>query len=55
MIEVEKRAVELKKIIERACIQKKINLTIYDGGIGFVDPEENKIVAVWKQQYQCED
>lgn len=52
MTEVQERAVKLKEEIESACIQKGINLTIYDGGIGFVDQKENKIVMVWKPQYK---
>ncbi len=50
MSEAQKRAVNLKKEIERACRRWGLNLTIYDGGLGFVDPKENKIVAVWKPQ-----
>lgn len=53
MNEAQKRAVKLKEEIERDCIQRGFNLTIYDGGIGFVDPKENKIVMVWKPQYKC--
>lgn len=55
MSEEQKKAVELKEAIENACIQHGVNLTIYDGGIGFVDPKENKIVMVWRPQYKCED
>lgn len=30
------------------------NLTIFENGIGFVDPKENKIVMVWRPQYKPE-
>lgn len=53
MSEEQKRAVELKKEIESVCIQKGFNLTIYDDAIGFVDPKENKIVMLWKPQYEA--
>lgn len=43
--EAQKRAVILMKEIETSCIEHGLNMTIYDGKIGFVDPEESKIVA----------
>lgn len=49
--EEQERAARLKEEIEHACIQHGLNLTIHDGGIGFVDPKENKIVAIWRPQY----
>ena len=52
MSEAQKRAVKVKEEIERVCIKQGINLTIYDDGIGFVDPKENKIVMVWRPSYQ---
>lgn len=51
MSEEQKKAVKLKEEIESACIRQGLNLTIYDGGIGFVDPKENKIVMVWRPQF----
>ena len=53
MSEEQKRAVELKKEIESACIKSGFNLTIYDDSIGFVDPKENGIVMLWKPQYKA--
>lgn len=55
MSKEQKKAVELKEVIENACIQHGFNLTIYDEGIGFVDPKKNKIVMVWRPQYKCGD
>ena len=55
MSEEQKKAVKLKEEIERACIRQGINLTIYDGGIGFVDPKENKIVIVWRPKFESDD
>lgn len=49
------RALALKKAIEKACITYGLNLTIYDGRIGFVAQEEMKIVALWDAQYTMED
>lgn len=41
------RAVALKSKIEQACIECGLNLTVYDGKIGFVDQLKRKIVMVW--------
>lgn len=48
----QKSATMLKKDIEKACIMRGLNLTIYDGKIGFVDQEEKKIVMLWNPEYQ---
>lgn len=52
MTEAQKKAVEVQKEIEETCIRHGLNLTIFENGIGFVDPKENKIVMVWKPQYK---
>ena len=52
MTEAQKKAVEVQKEIEEACIRHGLNLTIFENGIGFVDPKENKIVMVWRPQYK---
>lgn len=49
---LEKRVLRLQRLIEKATIKCRLNLTIYDGGIGFVDQEARKIVAVWRPQYK---
>lgn len=49
------RALALKKAIEKACIAHGLNLTIYDGRIGFVDQEEGKIVMLWGARYNIDD
>lgn len=54
MTEAQKKAVEVQKEIEEACIRHGLNLTIFENGIGFVDPKENKIVKVWRPQYKPE-
>lgn len=51
MTEAQKRAVELKKDIEAACIRHNLNLAVYDGKIGFVDQAERKIVCLWNPEY----
>lgn len=39
------------RMIEEACVQCGLNLTVYDGKIAFVDQEQWKIVAVWNPKY----
>lgn len=51
MSNAQKRAAQLKKEIEKLCIRNKLNLTIHDGGIGFVDQKEKKIVMVWRPEH----
>lgn len=51
MTEAQKRASELKEDIERACISKGLNLTIYDGKIGFVDQSQKKIIMLWEPKF----
>ena len=46
------RAMALKNKIEAACIEYGLNMTIYDGKIGFVDQDARKIVAVWTPDYR---
>lgn len=48
----QKTALKLKEDIEKACIKRGLNLTIYDGKIGFVDQEERKIIMAWKPGYK---
>lgn len=54
MTEAQKKAVAVQKEIEEACIRHGLNLTIFENGIGFVDPKDNKIVMVWRPQYKPE-
>lgn len=51
MENIEERVVYLKSVIEKGCILAGLNLTVYDGKIGFVDQNQNKIVALWEPQY----
>lgn len=44
----------LKQEIEEACI-RRLNMTIYDGMIGFVDQKQRKIVMVWNPEYGGRD
>ena len=48
---VEERCVRLKKLIEMSAVACGLNLTVYDGKIGFVDQEQQKIVALWGPEY----
>lgn len=52
MTEAQKKAVAVQKEIEETCIRHGLNFTIFENGIGFVDPKENKIVMVWRPQYK---
>ena len=52
MTEAQKKAVEVQKEIEEACIRHGLNLRIFENGIGFVDPKNNKIVMVWRPKYK---
>ena len=52
MTEAQKRALNLKQEIEEACIRNNLNMTIYDGMIGFVDQSQWKIVMVWNPKYK---
>ena len=52
MTEAQKKAVEVQKEIEEACIRQGLKLTIFENGIGFVDPKDNKIVMVWRPKYK---
>ncbi len=52
MTKAQGKAVELQKEIEAACIKHGLNLTIYDGKIGFVDQVDRKIVMLWQPTYK---
>lgn len=52
---VEERVATMKKLIETAGATCGLNLTVYDGKIGFVDQEQKKIVALWEPQYRASD
>ena len=49
------RAQTLKDQITMLCILNKLNLTVYNGHIAFVDQELRKIVAVWVPKYKMSD
>lgn len=49
---VEDRVLWLKTVIGCAAMKAGLNITVYDGKIGFVDQEERKIVALWKPEYK---
>ena len=50
---VEERVATMQKLIEVAGVACGLNLTVYDGKIGFVDQEQKKIVALWEPQYRA--
>jgi hypothetical protein len=47
------KVIEMKKEIEQLAIEYGLNLTIYDGKIGFVDGE--KIVALWTPEFKSKE
>lgn len=46
-MEMKQRVQHLIADVERACIKYKLNMTIYDGKLAFVDQESRHIVATW--------
>lgn len=50
--DAQKRAVELMGDIIKACTKHKLNMTVQDGKIGFVDQEQMKIVMIWSPEYK---
>lgn len=47
----EEKVIGMKKAIESIAIIYGLNLTVYDGKIGFVDQKAKKIVALWTPEY----
>ena len=50
--DIERRVNQMVTDIERAGIKNRLNLTIYEGKIAFVDQEQRKIVALWEAKYK---
>ncbi len=46
------KVIEMKNEIESIAIEYGLNLTVYDGKIGFVDQEQKKIVALWTPEFK---
>lgn len=46
------KVIEMKNGIELLAVRYGLNLTVYDGKIGFVDPKRGNIVALWTPQYK---
>jgi hypothetical protein len=51
---IEERVIEMRNEIEQIAIKYGLNLTIYDGKLGFVDQEQKKIVALWTPAFKLE-
>lgn len=45
------KAARMKRKIEKLAVKYKLNLTIHEGKIGFVDQEHQKIVMTWAPNY----
>lgn len=52
LTDAQKRATMCLDDIQDVCIKHKLNLTILDDGIGFVDPKDNKIVMDMETEVQ---
>jgi len=55
MDHIEQRVQTLVAFIRNACRICGLNITIFDGKIGFVDQEAKKIVAAWAPEYTVDD
>lgn len=53
MMTLEERVMQLRNMIEAACVACGLNITIYDRKLGFVDQSQRKIVAVWNPQFKA--
>lgn len=49
--EIQKKVSALVADIQVACAKHDLNMTLYDGGIGFVDQKSRTIVAIWKPTF----
>ena len=47
----QERVRNMRLAIEVIAVQYGLNLTVYDGKIGFVDQEKKKIVALWTPEH----
>ena len=48
----EEKVIAIKKEIVAIAGKYGLNLTVYDGKIGFVDQEQKKIVALWTPEFK---
>jgi len=49
------KVINMKRDIEQIAREYGLNLTVYDGKIGFVDQEQKKIVALWTPEYKLSE
>lgn len=55
MTDMQRKALKLKEDIEKACIKRGLNITIYNGKLGFVDQSKRKIVMLWSPEYKLNE
>lgn len=48
----QEKVIEMKKEIVESAKKYGLNLTVYDGKIGFVDQEQKNIVALWTPDFK---
>lgn len=51
----EERVKYIQNVIVKACLLVGLNITVYDGKIGFVDQRQRKIVALWEPQHTMDE
>lgn len=54
-MKIKERVATMQNLIVLAGVACGLNLTVYDGKIGFVDQEQRKIVALWEPEYKASD
>lgn len=50
-MDANEKVIKMKSKIEKIAKKYGLNLTVYDGKIGFVDQEQKKIVALWTPNF----
>jgi hypothetical protein len=50
----QENVIKMRNEIEHIAIKYGLNLTVYDGKIGFVDQEQKKIIALWSPEFKPE-
>ena len=49
---IEEKVIKMKEDIKWIAVKYGLNLTVYDGKIGFVDQKAKKIVALWNPEFK---
>lgn len=49
---IKEKVIKMKEDIKWIAVKYGLNLTVYDGKIGFVDQKAKKIVALWTPEFK---